>query len=107
MEAPRHRLHSGLRLWEFPDQYVIEPTDGSAAPCLDISRLDGSMKLIGLACLCFVPLSLSSYVFMSAPLSSATLLFSDQVAECNSLRVPKIRSIFGVVGVLKLLAGYY
>lgn len=50
MEAPpKHRLHSGLRLWEFPDQYVIEPTDGSAAPCLDISRLDGSMKLIGLA----------------------------------------------------------
>ncbi|KAL0856674.1 hypothetical protein Bca101_061828 [Brassica carinata] len=77
MEAPRHRLHSGLRLWEFPDQYVIEPTDGSAAPCLDISRLDGSMKLI------------------------------DQVAECNSLRVPKIRSIFGVVGMLKLLAGSY
>jgi len=30
---------------------------------------------------------------------------SDQVAECNSLRVPKIRSIFGVVGMLKLLAG--
>ncbi|KAF3563648.1 hypothetical protein DY000_02011844, partial [Brassica cretica] len=78
MEAPlKHRLHSGLRLWEFPDQYVIEPTDGSAAPCLDISRLDGSMKLI------------------------------DQVAECNSLRVPKIRSIFGVVGMLKLLAGSY
>ncbi|CAA7057000.1 unnamed protein product [Microthlaspi erraticum] len=77
MEAPRHKLHSGLRLWEFPDQYVIEPTDGSAASCLDISRLDGSMKLI------------------------------DQVAECNSLRVPKIRSIFGVVGMLKLLAGSY
>ncbi|KAL0718583.1 hypothetical protein Bca4012_067906 [Brassica carinata] len=75
--APRQRLHSGLRLWEFPDQYVIEPTDGSAAPCLDISRLDGSMKLI------------------------------EQVAECNSLRVPKIRSIFGVVGMLKLVAGSY
>ncbi|CAH8281143.1 unnamed protein product [Arabidopsis lyrata] len=73
----RHKLHSGLRLWEFPDQYVIEPTDGSSASCLDISRLDGSMKLI------------------------------DQVAECNSLRVPKIRSIFGVVGMLKLLAGSY
>jgi len=33
------------------------------------------------------------------------LPISDQVAECNSLRVPKIRSIFGVVGMLKLLAG--
>ncbi|KAL1217083.1 Phosphoinositide phosphatase SAC6 [Cardamine amara subsp. amara] len=73
----RHKLHSGLRLWEFPDQYVIEPTDGSGSSCLDISRLDGSMKLI------------------------------DQVAECNSLRVPKIRSIYGVVGMLKLLAGSY
>ncbi|BAB10407.1 unnamed protein product [Arabidopsis thaliana] len=73
----RLKIHSGLRLWEFPDQYVIEPTDGSSASCLDISRLDGSMKLI------------------------------DQVAECNSLRVPKIRSIFGVVGMLKLLAGSY
>jgi len=43
----RLKIHSGLRLWEFPDQYVIEPTDGSSASCLDISRLDGSMKLIG------------------------------------------------------------
>jgi len=43
----RLKIHSGLCLWEFPDQYVIEPTDGSSASCLDISRLDGSMKLIG------------------------------------------------------------
>lgn len=50
----RHKLHSGLRLWEFPDQYVIEPTDGSSAPCLDISRLDGSMKLIGAFSLAFL-----------------------------------------------------
>ncbi|CAN8278759.1 unnamed protein product [Cochlearia groenlandica] len=73
----RKRLHSRLRLWEFPDQYIIEPCDGSSAPCLEISRSDASMKLI------------------------------DQVIECNSLRVPKIRSIFGVVGMLKLLAGSY
>ena len=44
----RNKLHSRLRLWEFPDQYVIEPADdGSGAPCLDISRVDASMKLIG------------------------------------------------------------
>ncbi|CAH2043013.1 unnamed protein product [Thlaspi arvense] len=105
MEAPRHKLHSGLRLWEFPDQYVIEPTDGSGASCLDISRLDGSMKLIGLVS--------SSVSFFSLQISVCSLpgalfpLFSDHVAECNSLRVPKIRSIFGVVGTLKLLAGSY
>ncbi|KAF2587113.1 hypothetical protein F2Q70_00035553 [Brassica cretica] len=74
----RNKLHSRLRLWEFPDQYVIEPADdGSGAPCLDISRVDASMKLI------------------------------DQVSECKSLRVPKIHSISGVVGMLKLLAGSY
>lgn len=43
----RNKLHSRLRLWEFPDQYIIEPADGSGAPCLDISRVDASMKLIG------------------------------------------------------------
>ncbi|CAH8308813.1 unnamed protein product [Eruca vesicaria subsp. sativa] len=73
----RNKLHSRLRLWEFPDQYVIEPADGSGAPCLDISRVDASMKLI------------------------------DQVSECKSLRVPKIHLISGVVGILKLLAGSY
>ncbi|KAG7560462.1 SAC domain [Arabidopsis thaliana x Arabidopsis arenosa] len=73
----RNKLHSHLRLWEFPDQYIIEPADGSGASCLDISRVDASMKLI------------------------------DHVPESNSVRVPKIRSIFGVVGMLKLLAGSY
>ncbi|XP_010547401.1 PREDICTED: phosphoinositide phosphatase SAC6-like [Tarenaya hassleriana] len=73
----RHKLHSLLRLWEFPDQYVIEPTDGSGSSCLNISRVDGSMKIL------------------------------EQVTECNSLRVPKISTIFGVVGMLKLLAGSY
>ncbi|CAN6988848.1 unnamed protein product [Brassica rapa subsp. trilocularis] len=73
----QNKLNSRLRLWEFPDQYVVEPADGSGAPCLDISRVDASMKLI------------------------------DQVSECKSLRVPKIHSISGVVGMLKLLAGSY
>ncbi|WZZ26699.1 hypothetical protein YC2023_010100 [Brassica napus] len=76
----RNKLHSRLRLWEFPDQYVIEPADdGSGAPCLDISRVDASM----------------------------TMKLIDQVSECKSLRVPKIHSISGVVGMLKLLAGSY
>lgn len=50
------------------------------------------------------------FKFKFGMFSSLILFFSfsvsDQVAECNSLRVPKIRSIFGVVGMLKLLAGH-
>ncbi|TYK12482.1 phosphoinositide phosphatase SAC7-like [Cucumis melo var. makuwa] len=66
-----------MRLWEFPDQYVIEPTDGSCGSSLSVSRVDGSMKLI------------------------------DELPQCSSIRVPKIRTIFGVIGLLKLLAGSY
>lgn len=41
------KLYTRMRLWDFPDQYVIEPTDGSSGSCLAVSRKDGSMKLIG------------------------------------------------------------
>lgn len=71
------KLYKRMRLWEFPDQYVIEPTDGSSASSLEISRIDGSMKLI------------------------------DEIPHCSALRVPKISTIFGVIGILKLLAGSY
>ncbi|KAJ4844537.1 GTPase activating protein (GAP) for Rho1p [Turnera subulata] len=71
------KLYTRMRLWEFPDQYVIEPTDGSCGSSLSINRTDGSMNLI------------------------------DGVPECNSVRVPKIRTVFGVVGLLKLVAGSY
>ncbi|XP_022739346.1 phosphoinositide phosphatase SAC7 [Durio zibethinus] len=71
------KLYTRMRLWEFPDEYVIEPTDGSSASSLSISRVDASMKLI------------------------------DNVPECSSVRVPKIQTIFGVVGMLKLVAGSY
>lgn len=33
------------------------------------------------------------------------LALTDEVPECSSLRVPKIYTIFGVVGMLRLLAG--
>ncbi|KAJ4965675.1 hypothetical protein NE237_017524 [Protea cynaroides] len=72
-----HKLHTRMRLWEFPDQYVVEPTDGSSGSCLAISRVDGSMNLI------------------------------DEFPHNNSVRAPKIQTIFGVIGVLKLLAGLY
>ncbi|KAL0429969.1 UNVERIFIED_CONTAM: Phosphoinositide phosphatase SAC6 [Sesamum radiatum] len=74
---PAQKLYNKMRLWEFPDQYVVEPTDGSSGSFLAISRLDGSMSHI------------------------------DEIPQCNSLRVPKIQTIYGVVGMLKLLAGKF
>lgn len=41
------KLYTRMRLWEFPDQYVIEPTDGSSGASLAVSRVDGSLSLIG------------------------------------------------------------
>ncbi|KAH0768281.1 hypothetical protein KY285_004152 [Solanum tuberosum] len=38
---PSQKLYTGMRLWEFPDQYVVEPTDGSCSLCSEISRVDG------------------------------------------------------------------
>ncbi|GAA0144381.1 phosphatase [Lithospermum erythrorhizon] len=76
-DNPSKKLCAQMRLWEFPDQYVIEPTDGSSGSCLSVSRTDGSMKHI------------------------------DEIPECSSLRVPKIQTVFGVIGTLKLLAGKF
>lgn len=44
---PAQKLYNRMRLWEFPDQYMVEPSDGSSAPFLAISRLNGSMHLAG------------------------------------------------------------
>ncbi|GMI68254.1 SAC DOMAIN-CONTAINING PROTEIN 6, IMPAIRED IN BABA-INDUCED STERILITY 2, SUPPRESSOR OF ACTIN 1B [Hibiscus trionum] len=71
------KLYTRLRLWEFPDEYLIEPTDGSSASSLSINRVDASIKLV------------------------------DAIPECSSVRAPKIQTIFGVVGMLKLVAGSY
>ncbi|XP_061354997.1 phosphoinositide phosphatase SAC6-like isoform X1 [Gastrolobium bilobum] len=76
-EDSGQKLYTRMRIWEFPDKYVIEPTDGSSRSSLAVSRIDGSMKLI------------------------------DEIPECSTLRVPKILTIFGVVGMLRLLAGSY
>lgn len=71
------KLYTRMRLWEFPDQYVVEPTDGSSGSSLAISRKDGSINLI------------------------------EELPEYNSVRAPRIQTIFGIVGMLKLLAGSY
>ncbi|KAK4791403.1 hypothetical protein SAY86_031816 [Trapa natans] len=71
------KLYTRMRLWEFPDQYIVEPTDGSNSSLLAISRSDGTLNLI------------------------------DVLPECSKLRVPKMRTIFGLIGILKLIAGSY
>ncbi|KAM6540477.1 hypothetical protein CsatB_004924 [Cannabis sativa] len=71
------KLYSRMRLWELPDQYVIEPTDGTSAPYLSINRLDASLSFI------------------------------DELPESSSVRAPKIQTIYGVVGMVKLLTGSY
>ncbi|KAL9247594.1 hypothetical protein vseg_021011 [Gypsophila vaccaria] len=72
-----HKLHTRMRLWEFPDEFVVEPTDGTGGSFLSVSRVDGSMKLL------------------------------DELPHCSAVRVPKIQTIYGVIGVLKLLRGSY
>ncbi|KAL7614367.1 hypothetical protein Lser_V15G07111 [Lactuca serriola] len=74
---PSQKLYTRMRLWEFPDQYIVEPTDGSSGSCLAVNRVNGSMSLV------------------------------DEVPHCTMVRVPKIQTVFGVVGMLKLLAGSY
>ncbi|XP_047337473.1 phosphoinositide phosphatase SAC7-like isoform X3 [Impatiens glandulifera] len=70
------KLYTWMRLWDFPDQYIVEPTDGSGGSILQVSRVDGSMKLI------------------------------DDVPQCNSVRGPDIQTIYGVAGMIKLLTVY-
>lgn len=77
MEKGGQKLHTRMRLWEFPDEYVVEPTDGIGGSFLAVSRTDGSMKQL------------------------------DELPHCSSVRVPKIQTIYGVIGVLKLVAGSY
>ncbi|GER37048.1 phosphoinositide phosphatase family protein [Striga asiatica] len=64
---PSQKLHNKMRLWEFPDQYVVEPTDGSSASPLAISRLDGSTSIV------------------------------DDIPQVKTLRVFKIQTIYGVI----------
>ncbi|KAK8619110.1 hypothetical protein V6N13_133077 [Hibiscus sabdariffa] len=74
---PFQKLCKRMLLWEFPDELVIEPTDGSSASAFSISLIDASMKLI------------------------------DSIPDCSSIHVPKTQLIFGVVGMLKLVTGSY
>nr|DAD25082.1 TPA_asm: hypothetical protein HUJ06_026546 [Nelumbo nucifera] len=71
------KLYTQMRLWEFPDQYVVEPIDRPTGSILTITRANGSLNL------------------------------TDEFPHCKPVRSPKIRTIFGVVGTLKLLTRSY
>jgi len=44
--SPSSKLHTRLRLWEFPDCYIFEPIDGLADLFLSVSRANGTMNLV-------------------------------------------------------------
>lgn len=43
---PSQKLYTRMRLWEFNDRYIVEPTDSSGS-CLAVSRVNGSISLVG------------------------------------------------------------
>ncbi|XP_020683549.1 phosphoinositide phosphatase SAC7 [Dendrobium catenatum] len=72
------KLYARMRLWEFADKYIFEPIDNAIADSyLSISRADGSMALIG------------------------------ELPQCGQMQSPKVRLVFGVIGMLRLIAGAY
>uniref|UniRef100_N1R008 SAC domain-containing protein n=1 Tax=Aegilops tauschii TaxID=37682 RepID=N1R008_AEGTA len=73
--SPSPKLHTRLRVWEFADRYVFEPVDGLADLFLSISRTNGSMNLV------------------------------QELPPRGPSANPKVRIVFGVVGVLKLAVG--
>lgn len=66
-----------MRLWEFTDQYIIEPTDGGNCDLLSISRTDGALQSIG------------------------------EMPVNHSSQRPRTQTIFGLAGIVKLFAGAY
>uniref|UniRef100_A0A0D9VLK5 SAC domain-containing protein n=1 Tax=Leersia perrieri TaxID=77586 RepID=A0A0D9VLK5_9ORYZ len=75
--SPPSKLHTRLRLWEFPDRYVFEPIDGLADLYLSANRSDGSMNLV------------------------------EGLPPRDSSTNPKCHTVYGVIGLLKLAVGSY
>jgi phosphatidylinositol 4-phosphatase len=71
------KLHTRLRVWEFPDFYIFEPIDGLADLYLSVSRANGTMNLV------------------------------EELPSRGSSTNTKIQTIYGVIGVLKLSVGSY
>uniref|UniRef100_M8CCX5 Uncharacterized protein n=1 Tax=Aegilops tauschii TaxID=37682 RepID=M8CCX5_AEGTA len=74
---PSCKLHTRLRLWEFADRYIFEPIDGLADLYLSVSRASGSMNLV------------------------------EELPPRSPSINPKVQTVFGVIGVLKLAVGSY
>ncbi|KAM0830444.1 hypothetical protein ACQ4PT_066203 [Festuca glaucescens] len=74
---PSCKLHTRLRLWEFADRYIFEPIDGLADFYLSVSRANGSMNLV------------------------------EELPPRSPSTNPKVRTVYGVIGVLKLAVGSY
>ncbi|AQK71713.1 Phosphoinositide phosphatase SAC6 [Zea mays] len=75
--SPSSKLHTRLRLWEFPDCYVFEPIDGLADLYLSVSRTSGTMNLV------------------------------QDLPSRGSTTKHKVQTVYGVIGVLKLAVGSY
>ncbi|XP_047096452.1 phosphoinositide phosphatase SAC7-like [Lolium rigidum] len=75
--SPPPKLHTRLRLWEFADRYLFEPVDGLADLFLSVNRTNGSMNLV------------------------------EELPPRGPSANPKVRIVFGVMGVLRLAAGSY
>lgn len=58
---PSQKLYTRMRLWEYSDQFVVEPSDGSSGSCLAISRLNGALTLLGLFSISFLSLRFRTY----------------------------------------------
>ncbi|WOL16828.1 phosphoinositide phosphatase SAC6 [Canna indica] len=71
------KLYTRLRLWQFNDKYILEPIEGFSDSYLSISRFDGSISL------------------------------TDELPKCSTTLSPNVRTIFGVIGMLKLVVGAY
>lgn len=71
------KLYVRMRLWEFTDKYIFEPLDTIADSYLSISRADGSMTFIG------------------------------ELPQCANMQSPKVRPVFGIIGMLRLIVGVY
>ncbi|OEL24779.1 Phosphoinositide phosphatase SAC7 [Dichanthelium oligosanthes] len=74
--SPSSKLHTRLRLWEFPDCYIFEPIDGLADLYLSVSRASGTMNLV-------------------------------EELPPRGQSTPKVQTVYGVIGVLKLAVGSY
>ncbi|GFZ09451.1 phosphoinositide phosphatase family protein [Actinidia rufa] len=107
---PAQKLYMRMRFWEFPDQYVIEPTDGSAGSCLAISLVDGSMNLIGSYLLVITEREcVGSY--MGHPIfkvSSLKVFPCDHSLKNSPLEQKKMETEFsGLLGVAERTPGLY